>query len=258
MIYNIEYTWEKRRINMFKNGERIDDLDLKGLKLIQNPEWFCFGTDAVLLSDFARVRKNERVVDLGTGTGVIPLLLYGKYTPREIIGVEIQEEVAEMAERSVALNNLEAVIKIYKGDIKDCYERIGINKFDVVVSNPPYQKAKAGLISPRDKKAISRHEILISLDELIYTSGRLLKDGGKLFMIHRPERLKDIILSLDKNRFNPKRIRFIHPYVNKKPTMLLIEAARLGGDFLTIEEPLYVYNEDGSYTDEILRIYGRS
>ncbi len=243
---------------MLKDGERIDDLDLKGLKLIQNPDWFCFGTDAVLLSDFARVRRNERVVDLGTGTGVIPILLYGKYSPREIIGVEIQEDVADMAQRSAGLNNLEDTIKIYKGDIKNCYEQIGANQYDVVVSNPPYQKSNAGLISPSDKKAISRHEILISLDELIYTSGRLLKDGGRLYMIHRPERLKDIILNLDKNRFNPKRIRFIHPYAHKKPTMLLIEAARLGGDFLTIEEPLYVYNSDGSYTDEILRIYGRS
>lgn len=242
---------------MLKDGERIDDLDLKGLRLIQNPEWFCFGTDAVLLSDFARVRKNERVVDLGTGTGVIPILIYGKYTPSEIIGVEIQDEVAEMAERSVELNNLGDKIKIYKGDIKDCYKHIGTNKFDVVVSNPPYQKPNGGLISPQDKKAISRHEILISLDELIFTAGKLLKDGGKFFMIHRPERLKDIILSLDKNRFNPKRIRFIHPFVHKKPTMLLIEAAKFGGDFLTIEEPLYVYNQDGSYTEEILKIYGR-
>lgn len=242
---------------MLKDGERIDDLDLKGLKLIQNPEWFCFGTDAVLLSDFAKVKKKERVVDLGTGTGVIPILLYGKYTPKEIIGVEIQEEVAEMAGRSVKLNNLSQAIKIYNGDIKDCYEHIGINEFDVVVSNPPYQKANVGLISPQDKKAISRHEILITLDELIFASGKLLKNGGKLFMIHRPERLKDIILSLEKNKFNPKRIRFIHPYVNKKPTMLLIEAAKFGGDFLTIDEPLYVYNEDGGYTEEILKIYGR-
>lgn len=243
---------------MLKEGERIDDLDLKGLKLIQNPEWFCFGTDAVLLSDFARIRKSEKIVDLGTGTGVIPILLYGKYSPRKIIGVEIQDEVAEMAGRSVELNNLTQVIEIYNGDIKDCYKYIGTNEFDVVVSNPPYQKVNGGLISPQDKKAISRHEILISLDELIYTSGKLLKDGGRLYMIHRPERLKDIIISLDKNRFNPKRIRFIHPYVNKKPTMLLIEAAKFGGDFLTIEEPLYIYNKDGSYTEEILKIYGRS
>lgn len=178
---------------MLKEGERIDDLDLKGLKLIQNPEWFCFGTDAVLLSDFARIRKKEKVVDLGTGTGVIPILLYGKYLPRKIIGVEIQDEVAEMAGRSVELNNLTQVIEIYNGDIKDCYKYIGTNEFDVVVSNPPYQKVNGGLISPQDKKAISRHEILISLDELIYTSGKLLKDGGRLYMIHRPERLKDII-----------------------------------------------------------------
>jgi tRNA1Val (adenine37-N6)-methyltransferase len=242
---------------MLKEGERIDDLDLKGLKIIQNPEWFCFGIDAVLLSGFARVKKSDKVVDLGTGTGIIPILLYGKYDPKEIIGVEIQDEVSEMAERSVRLNNIEGRVKIHRGDIKDCFKQLGINEFDVVVSNPPYQKSSAGLISPQDKKAISRHEMLITLEELVYTASRLLKGGGRFYMVHRPERLKDIIICLDKNKFTPKRIRFVHPGIYKKPTMVLIEAAKAGGEFLNIEEPLYVYNEDGSYTEEILRIYGR-
>lgn len=238
-------------------GERIDDLELKGLKIIQNPDWFCFGIDAVLLSGFSRVKTGDRVVDLGCGTGIIPLLLYGKYNPLEIHGVEIQKDVANMARRSIELNSLEEKIKIYEGDIKDCFNEIGINKYDVVVSNPPYQKYNCGLISPQDKKAISRHEILIKLDELIFSASRLSKGGGRFYLIHRPERLNDIILSLSKNKFTPKRIRFVHPYVNKKPTMVLIEAVKGGGEFLNIEEPLYVYNEDGSYTEEINRIYGR-
>lgn len=242
---------------MLKDGERIDDLDLKGLRIIQNPEWFCFGIDAVLISDFSKAKRTDRVVDLGSGTGIIPLLMYGRYEPSEIIGVEIQDEVSDMAKRSITMNNLDERIRIYKGDIKDCFNSIGINSFDVAVSNPPYQKPNCALVNPHDKKAISRHEILISLDELIFSASRLLKGGGKFYMIHRPERLKDIIISLDKNKFTPKRMRFVHPYPGKKPTMVLIESAKAGGEFLNIEEPLYVYNEDGTYSDEINRIYGR-
>lgn len=242
---------------MLKDGERIDDLQLKGLKVIQNPEWFCFGIDAVLLSDFSRVKRKDRVADLGTGTGIIPVLLHGKYEPREVVGVEIQEEVAEMAERTVKLNGLEDIIKIYRGDIKDCFKDIGADSFDVVTSNPPYKKGDTGILNPGDKKAISRHEVLISLEEIIYTASKLLKVGGRFYMIHRPERLKDIILGLDRNKFTPKKIRFIHPTVDKRPTMIMVEAVKGGGDFLQIMEPLYVYNEDRSYTDEINRIYGR-
>ncbi|MCX7884059.1 MAG: tRNA1(Val) (adenine(37)-N6)-methyltransferase [Caloramator sp.] len=242
---------------MLKEGERIDDLETKGLKIIQNPKWFCFGIDAVLLSDFAYIRKKEKVVDLGSGSGIIPLLIYAKYEPSEITGVEIQEEVADMAMRSISLNNLEDKIKIYNGDIKDCFNDIGINSYDVVVSNPPYKKGNTGIINPKDKKAISRHEILITLDELVFSASRLLKGGGRFYMIHRPERLNDIFLSLNKNKFAPKRLRFIHPYIGKAPKMVLVEAVKSGGDFLKIEDPLYVYNDDGSYTDEILKIYGR-
>lgn len=242
---------------MLKEGERIDDLQLKGLRIIQDPSGFCFGVDAVLLSDFSRIKKNEKVVDLGTGTGVIPLLIYGRYEPKEIIGVEIQPKVAEMALRSMKLNNLQDRIRVLECDIKKCYESIGVNSVDVVVSNPPYKKGNTGLMSPEEAKAISRNEILIDLDGLIYTAARLLKDRGRLYMIHRPERLKDIILALDKHRFTPKRIRFVHPSSSKAPTMLLIEASKGGGEFLKIEESLYIYNEDGSYSDEINRIYGR-
>lgn len=237
--------------------ERIDDLDLKGLKIIQNPKWFCFGVDAVLLSSFAVVKYKDRVVDLGTGTGIIPLLVYGKYNPKEIVGVEIQSEVAEMAQRSINMNELGDIIKIHKGDIKNSPKELGGNAFDVVLSNPPYKKANTGIISSIDTKAISRHELLINLDELVASAAKLLRDGGKFYMIHRPERLKDIILSLDRNKFAPKRMKFVHSRVKDKPSMILIEAVKGGGDFLKIEEPIYVYNDDETYSNEILRMYGK-
>lgn len=242
---------------MLRAGEKIEDLDLKGLKIIQNKEWFCFGIDAVLLSDFCKVKRKDRVVDFGTGTGIIPLLLEGKYSPKEIIGVEIQNEVAEMANRSINLNNLQDKIKIINEDIKN-YKSIGAGEYDMVVSNPPYKKDNTGIKNPTDKKAISRHEVLITLDDIVFSASKILKSGGKLCMIHRPERLEHIILSFNKNGFAPRRLRFIHPKLSKKPTMVLVEGVRSGGDFLIVEEPLYVYNEDGTYTDEINRIYGRN
>jgi len=241
---------------MLKEGERIDDLQLGGLKIIQDPQGFCFGIDAVLLSSFAKAKYKETVVDLGTGTGIIPLLMYGKYKPKKIIGVEIQKEVADMAKRSIKLNGLDDKIEIYEGDIKDCFKYLGVNIYDVVVTNPPYKKILTGLVNPKDKKAISRHEILVNLDEVIFSASRLLKGLGRLYMVHRPERLKDIMLSLDKNKFNPKRIRFVHPSYDKAPNMVLIEAVKAGGDFLKVEKPLYVYDEKGNYTEEVLKIYG--
>ncbi|WP_083490403.1 tRNA1(Val) (adenine(37)-N6)-methyltransferase [Caloramator mitchellensis] len=240
---------------MLKTGERVDDLQLENLRIIQNPDWFCFGIDAVLLSSFAFARKKEKVVDLGTGTGIIPLLMYGKYKPSKIIGVEIQSQVAEMARRSIELNKLEEKIEIYEGDIKDCFRTIGINSFDVVVSNPPYKKSDTGLKNPEDKKAISRHEILINLDELIFSASRLLKGYGRFYMIHRPERLKDIIVGLSNHKFALKRIRFVHPKIDKEPNMVLIEAVKAGGEFLKVEKPLFVYDENGNYTEEVLKMY---
>lgn len=241
---------------MLNPGEKIEDLDIKGLKIIQNKEWFCFGIDAVLVADFANVKHKDKVVDFGTGTGIIPLLIEGRYSPKEIIGVEIQEEVAEMAQRSMELNNLSDKIKIINEDIKN-YKNIGCGIYDVAVCNPPYKKNDTGLKNPTDKKAISRHEILITLEDIMLSASKVLKSGGKLYMIHRPERLSHILIDLDKYGFAPRRLRFVHPKLGKKPTMLLIEAIRSGGDFLSIDHPLYVYNEDGSYTDEINEIYGR-
>lgn len=242
---------------VIREYERVDDLELKGLRIIQNPEWFCFGVDAVLLTSFAYIKRKDRVADLGTGTGIIPLLAYGKYSPKEIVGVEIQSQVAEMAARSVSMNGLEEVIKIHEGDIKNAPREIGSNIFDVVLSNPPYKKANTGILNDLDTKAISRHELMINLEELVFAASKLLKDGGRFYMIHRPERLKDIVLNLDKYKFAPKRMRFVHSKIKDKPSMILVEAVKGGGDFLKIEEPIYVYNNDGSYTSEILEMYGK-
>lgn len=242
---------------MLKDGERIDDLQLNNLKIIQNPSMFCFGIDAVLLSDYVNAKKNQSIVDLGCGNGIIPLLLYGKYQPREIIGVEIQNHVYEMANRSISLNSLEDRIRIYNGDIKDCYRDLGVNKYDIVVSNPPYKKGKTGLENELDAKKIARHEILITLDEIVFSASKLLKGNGQFYMIHRPERIKDIILSLNKTKLILKNIRFIHSKAKDKPTMVLIHAVKGGGEFLTVDRPIIIYNDDNSYTNEINTIYGR-
>lgn len=242
---------------MLKQGERIDDLQLKELKIIQNPDMFCFGIDAVLLSSFAKIRKNDKVADLGCGNGIIPILLYGKYAPKEIIGVEIQTEVCEMAQRSINLNSLEDTIKLYNGDIKHCYKNIGINSFDVVVTNPPYKKMNTGLKNGINAKTIARHEVLITLEDIIFTASKLLKVGGSFYMIHRPERIKDIIIALNNEKITLKKIRFVHSKQNVKPTMVLIHAVKAGGEFLVVDKPLIIYNEDNSYTDEINSIYGR-
>ena len=254
--YNISYRKKRYGILVYE-GERIDDIQLKGLKIIQNPEWFCFGIDAVLLSGFAKIKNKDTVIDLGCGNGILPLLLYGKYCPKHITGVEIQEQVAGMAKRSIELNKLTDRIDIYMGDIKDCANSLGKGIYDIVVTNPPYKKNKTGIKNPEDIKAVARHEILVNLDEVIKASSKLLKFGGKFYMVHRPERLKDIIISLNDNDLMLKRLRFVYPKLDKSPNMVLVEAAKSGGDFLKIDAPLYVYNSDGSYTDEVMKIYGR-
>ncbi len=240
-----------------KDKERIDDLQLNGLKLIQNTEKFCFGVDAVLLSDFADVKRNSKVLDIGTGTGIIPVLLAGKTKAAKIVGLEIQEEMAEMAARSVLLNELSDKLEIIHGDIKLYTQYFGKSSFDVVVSNPPYTNKGCGLVNPMDSKAISRHEILCSLEDVVSAAAALLSPGGQLAMVHRPERLADIICSMRNNGIEPKYLRLVQPKPGKKPNMLLIKGNRGGNPELKVMEPLYVYNSDGTYSDEINKIYGR-
>lgn len=239
-----------------KQSERIDDLQLKGLKIIQNPKWFCFGMDAVLLSSFCDIRPNSRIVDLGTGTGIIPLLLWGKNKVKKIYGIEIQSEVAEMAQRTVKMNNLLGDIEIINIDLRDAPEILGVNKFDVVTTNPPYMAIGEGKINPEDKKAVSRHELMCTLEDVIRVSSRLLRHNGRFFMVHRPHRLVDILYLLRKYKLEPKLLRFIHPKAGEKPNLVLVKSIKASQPELKIEKPIYVYNEDGSYTDEIYDIYG--
>ena len=237
--------------------ERIDDLQYKGLKLIQKKSGFCFGIDAVLLADFTEVKKNASVIDLGTGTGIIAILLAGRSEAREIVGLEIQEEMCEMAGRSVKLNGLEERVRIVNGDIKNAPEIFGRSSFDVVVTNPPYTKHGGGLVNPCDMKAVSRHEILCTLEDIIRTSGSLLKPGGQLSMVNRPERTADVLCLMRKYGIEPKFMRLVHPQPYKKANLILVRGIRGARPYFKILEPLYVYNPDGSYTDEINRIYHR-
>lgn len=239
-----------------KEHERIDDLHRKGYKIIQNPNKFCFGIDAVLLSSFANVKEKEKVLDLGTGTGIIPILLEAKTKGEHFIGLEIQEESVEMASRSVTLNDLDKKVSIVQGDIKEADKLFPLSSFDVITSNPPYMNNKNGLKNDKKPKSIARHEILCTLEDVIRSAASLVKVGGRFYMVHRPSRLPEIIIMLKKYKLEPKRIRLVHPYVNKEPNMVLIESIRHGKPLLKVEAPLVVYEEVGKYTDEIYDIYG--
>lgn len=236
--------------------ESIDDLQLKDLFLIQKLDGFKFGVDAVLLADFANVKSKHRVIDMCTGTGIIPFLVYGKYSPKSILGLEIQEDMVEMANRSVKINSVDN-ISFINGDLKDLKLLKSIEKADVVTVNPPYKLNNAGIVNPKDKMAIARHEVMCNLEDVIVAARILLKDNGRVFMVHRPERLADIITLMRKHKIEPKRIRMVHPNKSKAPNIVLVEGQRDGGAFLKWDEPLFVYNEDGTYSDQINKIYGR-
>lgn len=241
-----------------KENERIDDLEFKGLKIIQNSEGFCFGIDSVLLSDFAKeIKKNSKVVDIGTGTGIISLLLCKKAEISKIYGIEIQEEVADMARRSIILNNLKDKFEIINKNIKSVFEVLEPNSINAIVTNPPYMKLNTGAQNESKKKLVSRHEIECNLEDIVKISYKLLKSKGEFYMVHRAERIVDILYYLRKYKLEPKKIRFIHSKKYKEPNLVLIKAIKDAGEHLKIERPLVVYNDDGTYTDEILDIYNK-
>ena len=239
-----------------KSDERLDDLQRNGYQIIQKKNGFCFGMAAVLLSGFARVKQGEKAIDLGTGTGIIPILLEAKYEGEHYTGLEIQDEMADMAARSVALNHLEEKVSIVKGDIKEASRLFGAASFDVVTSNPPYMNDAHGLKNPDLPKAISRHEVLCTLDDVTREAARLLRPGGRFYMVHRPHRLIEIITALTKYKLEPKRMKMVHPFVEKDANMVLIEAVRGGKSMIKVEAPIVVYQEPGVYTQEIYDIYG--
>lgn len=224
-------------------GERIDDLERNGYRIIQNPEKFCFGMDAVLLSGFARAQAGETVLDLGTGTGILPILMTAKTRAEHFSALEIQPESADMARRSIALNSLEDKIDIICGDIKVASGIFGKAKFDVVTCNPPYMNDCHGLKNPDLPKAIARHEVLCTLEDVIRESAAVLKPGGRLYMVHRPHRLIEIITGLTRYKLEPKRMQFVHPYQDREANMVLIEAVRGGKSMLKLERPLIVFQE---------------
>ena len=236
--------------------ERIDDLQRNGYRIIQKKKGFCFGMDAVLLSGFAQVREGEVAVDLGTGTGIIPILLEAKTKGKHFTGLEIQEEVAEMAGRSVRLNQLEDRVDIVRGDIKEASRLFGKASFDVVTSNPPYMNDNHGLKNPDLPKAIARHEVFCTLDDVCREASLLLKSGGRFYMVHRPHRLAEIITALKTYKLEPKRMKLVHPFAEKEANMVLIEAVRSGKSMMKVEAPIIVYKEAGVYTQEIYDVYG--
>lgn len=242
---------------MILDNECIDDLQLNGLKLIQKKEGFKFGIDAVLLSDFAKDTPSKRTLDLCTGTGIIPILLSAKTKTPDICGIEIQPDICDMAKRSVKYNHLENRIKISEGDLNDACEIYETSSFDKITCNPPYMESGKGLINCTDSLTISRHEIKCTLDDVIRISSKILIQYGKLYMVHRPSRLADILCTMRKYKIEPKKLRFVHPSYEKTANLILIEGSRCGGKELKLLPPLYVYNSDGTYTEEIKKIYGK-
>ena len=239
-----------------KQGERLDDLQIKGYRIIQSPGRFCFGMDAVLLSSFAKVKTGERALDLGTGTGILPILLEAKNKGDSYTGLEIQEESADMARRSVQYKHLEDKVRIVTGDIREAAALFGAASFHVITVNPPYMIGDHGLKNENEAKYIARHEVLCTLEDVLRESGKLLGNKGRFYMVHRPFRLAEILSGMSRHRIEPKRMRLVHPYIDKEPNMVLLEGVKGAHPRMTVEPPLVVYNKDGTYTEELLELYG--
>ncbi len=241
--------------NLLKENERIDSLQRNGYSIIQNSTRFCFGMDAVLLTEFVNLKKGDRVIDLCTGTGVIPILLCAKSQAEHFEAVEIQEETADMAKRSVILNNLEDRIDVKCEDLNNLKSVFENASFEAVTVNPPYMIPGKALVNPDESKAIARHEIKCTLNDVLSESSRLLKNGGKLFMVHKPERLDEIIVAMKEVKLEPKRLRIVYPRIDSKPNMILIEGAKCANAGMIVEKPLIIYDDSGKYTREVAKIY---
>lgn len=245
-----------RAEKLMREGERIDELQRNEYLIFQNPGRFCFGMDAVLLSAFVHVKPGARVLDLGTGTGILPLLVEAKTPAGELYALEIQAESADMARRSVEVNGLSDKIKIIDGDLKEAGRIFGAASFDAVTCNPPYMTAEHGLTNPELPKAIARHEVLCTLEDVVREAATVLRPGGNFFMVHRPFRLAEIIRCLSEHGLELKRMQMVHPYVDKEPNMVLLEANKGGRPRVTVEAPIIVFREPGVYHEDITGIYG--
>ncbi|MEG2381309.1 MAG: tRNA1(Val) (adenine(37)-N6)-methyltransferase [Oscillospiraceae bacterium] len=244
---------------LLKKEEKIDDLQLRGLKIIQNPTQFCFGIDAVLLSDYSltSIKKGANVLDLCSGNGIIPLLLSAKSEAKNITGMEIQADIANMAKRSIEMNELSHKIDFICDNLNNAFTHFGRSSFNNITCNPPYKELGGGIINLENSLTIARHEVKCTLEDIIRVSSELLEPGGKLCMVHRPERLIDIICIMRAYKIEPKRLRFVHPYYNKTANLILLEGTRHGKPKLFLDPPLYVYEKSGIYTKEINEIYER-
>ena len=241
-----------------KENERIDDLEYKGLKIIQNTNYFCFGIDSILLSDFARdIKKDSNIVDIGTGTGIISILLSKKVNAKKIYAIEVQKEIADMASHSVELNNLTDKIEIINDNIKNIKNHLDNNSINAIVTNPPYKKQNTGIKNDNINKLIARHEVTANLEDFISYGSKLLKDQGSFYMVNRPERLSEIMCLFNKYKIEPKKLRLVYPKINKESNLILIKGTKNAKPFLEIQKPLIIYNEDNIYTDEILKIYNK-
>ena len=237
-----------------REGEQLCDLQRNGLWILQHPDRFCFGMDAVLLSDYAASGGKE-ILDLGTGTGIIPLLLSAKTEAEHITGLEIQHESAEMAQRSVRMNGLEGRITIREGDLREADRIFAPASFDVITCNPPYMLPGHGLPNPKSPKAIARHEVLCRFVDVVRTAKVLLRTGGHLCLVHRPFRLAELITALTGQGLEPKRMRLVYPFADREPNLVLLDCVKGGRSRLQVEKPLIVYETPGKYTEEILKIY---
>ena len=237
-------------------GERIDDLERCGFKIIQNTDKFCFGMDAVLLSGYATAKRGEKVLDLCCGNGIIPILMAAKTEAERIVGIEIQKDIADLARRSVAANDISDRVNIICADIKDSQDYLQAGVFDVVTCNPPYMIDSHGIKNPDSPKAIARHEILCNFDDVARIASVMLRSGGRLYLVHRPFRLTEIFETLTKYGLEPKRMKLVYPYVDREPNMVLIEADLGAKRRITVERPLIVYESPNCYTKEIYDIYG--
>lgn len=248
------FSYRKRELALeLRENERLDDLQLNGLRIIQNTTHFCFGIDAVLLADFANISAQSSVLDLCCGNGIIPILLRGRNKGKRYTGIEIMPEAAELAVRNMQLNGIDA--KIVCANLKECGNYFENGCFDAVTVNPPYQNG--GFQNESNMLKMARHEISCTLEDIAAISSKMLKASGRLCMIHRPNRMAEVIYLMKQNHIELKRTRFVHPSVSKRPTMVLFEGIKGASPGVYADEPLYVYDENGSYTEEINRIYHR-